>query len=448
MSTIFIIDDDEELCNTLKFHLRDNGHEVNYSTNASRALEALDGLNPDLILLDLNLPDRSGLEVLKSLQESHTNSPVVMITGEQDMNATIEAMRSGAFDYLRKPFELDDVLILIEKIQRFNPLLKKHSARVITEAVSEKPLEIIGSSKKIVEVIKQIGLLSRSHVTVLIEGESGTGKELVARALHEATSPGKPFVAINCSSVVSTLLESELFGHEKGAFTGAVSLKKGKLDFAENGSVFLDEIGDMPFELQAKILRVLQQKVFERVGGLESIAFNSRVITATNRNLASLVEKGEFREDLYYRLAVTRINLPSLREHTEDIPLLVRHLIGRIARSLHRNVEGIEQEAISRMQRYDWPGNVRELENVLSRAVALAKGAVISADDLEFSLGGVKSEVPAHDKILPLWELEKKHIEKTLIATGWNITQTAKTLQIAPNTLRNKISKFSLRKPL
>jgi len=447
LSNILIIDDDEDLCTILKFHLKDNGHEASYAISASLGIEVLKRENPDLILLDLNLPDKSGLDVLKNLQKSHCDSPVVMITGEQDMNATIEAMRSGAFDYLRKPFDLDDVLLLLEKIKRFKPLQKQHSYEVITEAVSEGPLEIIGSSKKIIEVIKQIGLLSRSQVTVLIEGESGTGKELVARALHEASSPGKPFVAINCSSVVPTLLESELFGYEKGAFTGANSRKTGKLEFVRDGSLFLDEIGDMPIELQAKILRVLQQKSYERVGGLETLSFKARVIAATNRNLNSLVKKGEFREDLYYRLAVTRINVPTLRERREDIPLLVRHLIGRIARALHRNVEGIEEEAILCMQRYDWPGNVRELENVLSRAIALAKGKVISVDDLEFSFGDIKVEVPDPEKILPLKEVEKEHIEKTLAATGWNITRTAKILQIAPNTLRNKISEFDLCKP-
>ncbi len=298
--------------------------------------------------------------------------------------------------------------------------------------------------KKIVEVVKQIGLLSMSRVTVLVEGESGTGKELVARALHEAACSDKPFIAINCSAVVPTLLESELFGHEKGSFTGAESRKTGKLEYAKEGAIFFDEIGDMPLDLQAKVLRVVQEREFERVGGLESVPFRARVIAATNRNLEVLVKEGKFRQDLYYRLAVSRIVLPPLRERSGDIPLLVRHLIDRIGRKLHHRVEAVETEAMRRLQVYKWPGNIRELDNVLTRAIALARADVISADELEFSRGA--DPTPAPTEVVPLKDAEKEHIKHALTANDWNITHTAKKLRISPTTLRKKITDFSLKK--
>jgi len=445
MSRILIIDDDTALCRSLEIQLREQGHEVTWASDAAAGLARLAQRKPDLLLLDLKLPDENGLEVLRLVQAEHGDVPVVMITGHQDMKATIEAMRGGAFDYLRKPFELDDLFLMIEKAQRLKAGQKQGQPGLGTEAVSEEPDEIVGADKKIVEILKQLGLLSKSRISVLIEGDSGTGKELVARALHEATGPGQPFVAINCSAVVSTLLESELFGHEKGAFTGASERKLGKLEFAGEGTVFLDEIGDMSLALQAKLLRVLEQREFERVGGLRSIPLKARVVAATNRNLEALVGEGKFRQDLYYRLAVLRIVLPPLRERRGDIPLLARHLVGQIGLKLHRQISGIEENAIRRLEGYDWPGNVRELQNVLTRAVALARGPVITSDDLEFTLGGAKESVAQPAEIVSLREAEKEHIRKALAATGWNITQAAKLLQISPTTLRKKMNDFRLR---
>ncbi len=447
MSSILIIDDDKALCRSLEIQLKTQGHEVRYANTASDGLAALTEWTPDLILLDLKLPDLSGIEVLHQLQETHPELLIAMITGHQDMKATIEAMRSGAFDYLRKPFEIDDVLLVLEKAERFKAVRESRVSTVTMEPVSDTPYEIIGADKKIVEVIKQIGLLSRSSVTVLIEGETGTGKELVARNLHASTSPGNPFVAINCSGVVPTLLESELFGHEKGAFTGAGTRKVGKLEFADEGTAFFDEIGDMPLDLQAKILRVLQEREFERVGGLESIPFVARAIAATNHDLEALIKDGKFRQDLYYRISVSRITLPPLRDRRGDIPLLIQHLMNRICHKLHRQVLAIEEEAMRRLQSYDWPGNIRELENVLTRAVALARDTVLSVDDLEFSLGTGRDKAPSATEIVPLERAEKEHVEKALIATGWNITRTARILQISPTTLRKKIADYDLHKP-
>jgi len=466
MSSIFIIDDDKALCRSLEIQLEKEGHEVKCENRGDVGLKTLKGLAPDLIILDLGLPDQHGIEVLKKIQEQHPGLFVVIITGQQDMKAAIQAMRMGAFDYIRKPFDIDDVLLALEKIERFKGIQKRKSSRIEVESPSQiggpsvafegrgavtgkqqdKSYEIIGSDKKILEVIKQIGLLSRDQVTVLIEGESGTGKELVARALHEASMSGEPFIAINCSAVVPTLPESELFGYEKGAFTGADSRKIGKLEHGGEGTVFFDEIGDMPLELQAKVLRVLQERIFERVGGLKSIPFRARIVAAPNRDLDDMVKQDKFRKDLYYRLAVAKIKLPPLRERRSDITALVHHFIHKIGSMTNREIKTVEDRAMRRLVSYDWPGNVRELENVLMRAIALTRTPeLLSSEEVEHSLG--KTDSPAADtsEIVPLQKVEMEYIKKALAAYNWNITQTAKALHISPTTLRKKISDYDLK---
>ena len=442
MSTLLVIDDDRALCRSLELQLHAQGHHVRHAQTAAGGLDELHREQPDLILLDLNLPDRNGIDVLEHLQELGCRVPIVMITGQQDTQATIKAMRLGAFDYLRKPFDVDDVVLLLEKTAQLHARLGRAGIPVVP--VSEGPHEIVGADKKIVEVIKQIGLLSRNRVNVLLAGESGTGKELVARALHEAATPAEPFVAINCSAIVATLPESEFFGHERGAFTGADSRKIGKLEYAGEGTAFFDEIGDMPPDLQAKLLRVLQEREFQRVGGLENLPFRARVIAASNKDLETATQQGSFRADLFYRLAVARITLPPLRERREDIPLLVRHLLYRISGQLHRQITAIEDAALARLQSYSWPGNIRELENVLTRAAVLSRGGVLTADLLEFSLLGLPETTAPPSVIAPLREAEKTHIKHALAATRWNITQTAQLLEISPTTLRKKIADFKL----
>ncbi len=444
MSRILIIDDDEPLCRSLQIQLTELGHEVKY---ANRGLEGLDlaaRFVPHLILLDLALPDGSGLEFLPRITSDST-VPVAMITGQQDMKATIEAMRLGAFDYLRKPFELDDVRLLIEKALRTKSERHKDGPGLQAALASLGRHEIVGSDPKVTNLIKQIGLLSRSRVTVLVEGESGTGKELVARALHGAATPGDPFVPINCSALVPTLLESELFGHERGAFTGADARKTGKMELAGKGTLFLDEIGDMSLELQAKLLRVLQEREFERVGGVGSVPFRARVIAATNKDLRELVKQKTFREDLLFRLAVSSLVVPPLRERRGDIRPLAQHLLWRIAKELHRDVEGVDESAMRQLETYDWPGNVRELENVLTRAVALSQHPILSAE----AFGAVSISPSPVDQgseaIVPLRDAEKRHIEKALAGNAWNITRTARTLEISPTTLRKKITDYKIR---
>ncbi len=447
MSRILVIDDDKALCRSLEIQLKIAGHIAKSAHDATGGLSLAKDWNPDLILLDLSLSESSGLDVLRDLNGADQPIPVAMITGEQDMNATIEASKIGVVDYIRKPFTIEDVLSLLRDEKR-NTLDDSRDDLIEISQISENPYEIVGADKAVIDILRQIGKLSKSRVTVLIEGESGTGKEFVARALHHASTPEAPFVAINCSAIVPTLLESELFGHKKGSFTGADRDKSGKLKLAQEGTVFLDEIGDLPLDLQAKLLRVLQEREFEPVGDTEPITFDARVVAATHHDIDNLVKEGKFREDLFYRLAVTRLVMPPLRDRLNDIPLLVTHLISRIGIQLHRPMRGITKAAIECLQTYPWPGNVRELENVLTRAVALADTDYLSDNDFILTIG---NQNPANEKdnseILSLKDMEKSHIQHVLMKTGWNITKTAELLELSPTTVRKKIDDYGLSHP-
>lgn len=480
MRRILIIDDDKALCRSMQIQLGTKGFEVQCIHTGNEGLQKIGAWRPELVFLDLMLPDQTGLDLLRTLGEKTQDFSIVMITGTQDTQNVIDAMQLGAFDYIRKPLNIDDIFLVVEKVRGFIDGRAAVERDETGSADAPQPLpsendhrEIVGKDEQILDLLKQIGVLSRSDVTVLVEGESGTGKELVARALHNASRPGKPFVAINCSSIVSTLPESELFGHEKGAFTGASKRKIGKLEYAGEGTVFLDEIGDLALDLQAKLLRVLQENEFERVGGLEMIPFPARVIAATNRNLAAMVQTGEFRNDLFYRLAVSRLEVPPLRDRPDDIPMLVAHLVGNIAGHLHKRGPVIEAAALSALQMYNWPGNVRELENVLTRAILLSRGGALSASTIKFALGtgggatsinpapggGATSIHPAPGEstgtaaivveadILPLREAEKRYIQSVLQIMDWNITHSARQLEISPTTLRKKITDYELRQP-
>lgn len=445
MSSILIIDDDKPFCRALQIRLRQCGqHEVTCAHTVADGLRCAPQAEQELVLLDLGLPDGNGLEVLRAFRAAQPELPVVVITGKQDTEAAIQAMREGAFDYVRKPFELDDVLLLLEKVRRRD----KPTAAVAAETtnVPDNRHEIIGADRCILDVVKQIGLLSRNTVTVLITGESGTGKELVAKALHVASGKARPFVAVNCSAVVPTLFESELFGHEKGAFTGADARRPGELEHAQDGTIFLDEIGDLPSGLQAKLLRALQEKEFKRVGGREVIPLRARVVAATNRNLAEMVESGSFREDFYYRLTVSQIHVPPIRDRRGDIPLLVHYLLQRKARELHAAVTGIETTALERLAAYEWPGNVRELENAITRAIALSRGPVLSREDFAFLFPGASADTALESEsgASTLRDVEKRHIARVLAGTGWNISQASRILDVSRTTLRKKISDYGL----
>ena len=447
MSRILVVDDDAAICRSLQLQLCAQGHDVRTCTSVAEATPRLSDWVPEVAFVDLRLPDGNGLSLMGQILELSPECKVAIITGTQDMQATIQAIQGGAFDYLRKPLDIDDVFLVVEKAAA-QTRAAEDKRRLLT--IAERPTatrELVGRDKALIDVIKQIGLLSQSAVTVLILGETGTGKELVARAIHEAGAGEAPFIAINCSAVVPTLLESELFGHEKGAFTGADARKLGKLEIAANGTVLFDEIADMPMDLQAKLLRVLQEREFCRVGGTEVVPLSARVLAATHHDIAGLVEKGTFREDLYYRLRVATISVPPLRDRRGDIPLLVEHLLAKVNLVLHRQVTRVPEAFMKRLASHDWPGNVRELENALMRAVALSTGDTLNAEAV---WGDLQSDVAAtsEGEVLTLRELERTHVSKVLAMAGWNITRSSELLGISPPTLRKKIRDCGLKRPL
>ncbi|MCL7486710.1 MAG: sigma-54 dependent transcriptional regulator [Desulfobulbaceae bacterium] len=444
MSRILIIDDDLALCRSLELQLKLHNHEADCACDVTEGLALASSIAPDLMLLDINLPGQDGLSALPDFIQQNPQMPVVIMTGEPGNQLVVEAMHNGAVDYLRKPFELNSLLDVLNTFAGQKG--SGHHALEPAEepAAGDTAVEMIGAHPLMTAIHKTIGLLSRSRVTVLIHGESGTGKELAARILHQASTPGQPFVGVNCSAVVPTLLESEFFGHEKGAFTGADRVKIGKLEYAGEGTVFLDEIGDMPQDLQGKLLRVLQEEEFVRVGGLKPIPLKARIVAATHCDLEQLTRTGRFRQDLFYRLAVSTIELPSLRKRREDIPMIAEFLLRRINRKLHHPLTAISQEALDYLSTGDWPGNVRELENVLTRAVALAKTSILSREDLGHSPRAA-CEMESAAQSLSLVDAQKHHIQRILTMNRWNITHSARILQISPTTLRKKIADFQLK---
>ena len=444
---ISVIDDDRALCRSLQIHLQRLGHDVQLFYTGTEGLCHLNEGNCELAFIDLDLPDTTGLDILRDFENVDGNTLTVMITAVQDSKSTIDAVRLGVFDYIRKPLDLNAVMLTVEKAARQQSNASRAYPEPMGAAVEQRPYEIIGAHPRIIEVLKQVALVADSHVPVLIQGETGTGKELVARALHNTCSPGTPFVAVNCSAVVATLLESELFGHTKGAFTGADSSTTGKLEAAGNGTIFFDEIGDMSYDLQAKLLRVLQEKEFERVGSTKPVAFHARVIAATHRDLRAMVAKEGFREDLYYRLAVSTIRVPSLRDRRSDIPVLAQSILERIAQELHNDIRGIDDEALQCFMAYDWPGNIRELSNVLTRAILLARMPVLNKEVVLASMGQNPPLSVFSDSIKPLRDAERDYVYKALLSTSWNIKRTAALLEVSRVTLRKKIEDYGLSKP-
>lgn len=441
MKKILVIDDDKGLCRTLEIHLQRLGYFVRSALSVGEALQLMmTNFRPDLLLLDINLPDGNGLCAAPKFEDIAPEAIIIIMTAETDNRAAVEAMRNGAFDYLRKPFDMDDLYSSIGKALQAS----SREEQTIAGQVDESIIELIGSHPSIIDVHKKIGLLSRNRVNVLIQGESGTGKELAARILHDACTPDKPFVAINCSAVVSTLLESEFFGHEKGSFTGADTKKIGQFEFAGAGMIFLDEIGDMPLDMQAKLLRVLQEEEFIRVGGLQTIPLRARIVGATHHDLSQLTEQGRFRKDLYYRMTVSTLVLPPLQERADDIPRMVEYLLGKICHKLRCRIKTVDKKAMARLASYSWPGNVRELENTLTRSVAFSRGSVISQDELLFDIHTGWWKEAADSSPVLLTEAEKQHINKILLVNNWNITKTSKMLGISPTTLRKKISDYHI----
>jgi DNA-binding NtrC family response regulator len=379
--TILVADDDGDIREILRDTLNSLGARIATAADGQKCLDRVEADAPDVVLLDIEMPVKSGLQVLQELRQRGNETTVIMITAYGTIERAVQAMKQGAYDFITKPFDLDHIALIVEKALERERL--KRGLEHFTEEMGERYRLIGGESPKMRQAIETAKKSAASRSTVLLLGESGTGKEVFARAIHEwSERRAEPFVAINCVGLAKDLLESELFGHEKGAFTGAHQLKKGKIEIAEGGTLFLDEVGDISAELQTKLLRFLQEREFERVGGTEPIRVDVRVIAATNRDLSCSVKEGRFREDLFYRLNVIPIVLPPLRDRKEDIPILVKYFLRRFAADTKKNVTGIATDADARLAAYPWPGNVRELANVIERAVVLGQSLDVALSDL------------------------------------------------------------------
>ena len=444
VNRILIVDDDVANCRTLQLHLRSQGYEVTTAHDMDEGLRAARANAPDLVVLDIRMPGKSGLDGLPEFKSACPGTHVAMITAFHDMGSTIQAMQRGADDYIHKPIDIEELDEVVRRI--LSPGNKQ-----IVQACDEKEFAdfntMAGRGRAMKEVFKTIGMAANSPVTVLITGESGTGKELVAQAIHRVgPNPNAPFVAVNCAALVETLLESDMFGHERGAFTGAVNSQPGKFALAGDGVIFLDEIGELSPSMQAKLLRVLQERVFTPLGGKEPQKTHARVIAATNADLAERVRGGKFREDLYYRLRVVTIKLPPLRERREDIMDLVQVLLSRINTQMNRDVTQVSQEVIDCLARYDWPGNVRELENVLAKAVALCPGRLITRDLISDIVGQAVDNAETGRRPLIQWSLEevdRQHVLLVLAGTRWHRGRTCEILGISRPRLRRLIKHFN-----
>lgn len=444
---ILIVDDDASIRETFEHHLARQGHEVATAETAEDALALLSEFEPVLVITDIRMPGMDGIELLQRVRKANRDIDVLVITAHEDMKTAVSAMKAGAYDYLVKPLDLDQIDLLLERCFR-DRSLRRRVGHLTAEASEGHELEqLVGRDPAMIEIYKLIGVLAENRATVLIRGETGTGKECIARAIHfNSPHSSEPFVAVNCTALTETLLESELFGHVKGAFTGATESRKGYFELAGEGTVFLDEIGDMGPELQAKLLRVLEEREFYPVGGERPRSTKARVIAATHRPLEELVGDGSFREDLYFRLKVVEIQVPPLRERKRDVPPLAKHLLGKIGRKLHRELEGISDEAMKVLSSYDWPGNVRELENTLIRAAVLARGPIISADQILLAAAAPSGEMgrPERPTGDSLEAVEAAHVQRILNQTGGNKRQAARILGVSRPRLDRLVEKYGL----
>jgi DNA-binding NtrC family response regulator len=462
---ILVVDDDPDHLMVVSTILEESGFEVERAGDAEQALSRIHGFQPSLVLTDLRLPGMDGVELLERIQQGMDGVEVIVMTGHEDMTSAIGAMRAGAFDYVVKPMEVPTLLNLVDRCLRERTLnLKAASAKAAGGVEEGEKGVVIGRDPRLIEIFKMIGVLARNRATVLVRGETGTGKEVMARAIHNHSLHARePFIAVNCTALSDTLLESELFGHVKGAFTGAVSGRKGYFELAGTGTIFLDEIGDTTLEFQTKLLRVLQDRTFFPVGGEMIRKTEARVITATHQDLEALVEEGGFREDLYFRLRVVEIVVPPLRERRGDIPDLARHLLARIRRETQQQIHHISPEAMKALEAYDWPGNVRELENAITRACILARGATLGLEHLR--LGSDRPEVGRGDDGRPDagsasgmpgaagsrsgggepdWTLDgaiARQVHRVLEHTSWNKSEAARLLQISRSRLARLLDK-------
>jgi len=447
---ILVVDDDRAMCQLLIDLLREDGYEADVAYDGESALEKCRIARFDLAITDLMMPKMRGIELVQRLREVDGSALVLLITAFGTIESAVEAMRAGAFHYVTKPFHNDEILIQVKRALE-QKTLREELTRLRTEVQARNRFQsIIGQSSAMQRVFETIAQVSDLPANILIEGESGTGKELIARAIHfNSSRAAGPFIAVNCAAIPETLLESELFGYVRGAFTDARRDRRGLFREADGGILFLDEISEMPLPLQAKLLRVLEDKEVRPLGTNQSEKVDTRVLSASNQNLDELVRTAKFRQDLYYRLNVIRIELPALRQRSEDIPLLVKHFVEKFAGGAKRNVEGIQDEALAALKSYDWPGNIRELEHTIERAVLLGKGTLVGVEDLPAHLvaGGESSIVLAQalTKQLTLRDLEREYIGKVLETTGGNKTEAARILGVDRTTLYRKLEEYKFK---
>lgn len=449
---ILLIDDEQDILDTIGTYLSDVGHRVHLALSGPAAMEILRRETVDIVITDLKMPQMDGFEVLRQIRSTTPGTEVIMVTGHGDIEAAVQAMRQGAFDFFSKPVKLRELSASLERTMRFHALRReKEHYQQRLERLNEAGQElygleaIIGQSAAIQEVKQRIEQVCQSDATsVLIYGETGTGKELVAQAIHYgSTRSAEEFVAVNCTAIPESLAESELYGHAKGAFTDARKERKGRFELAHGGTIFLDEIGDMSLEIQARLLRTLEERCIQRVGEAEDIPVDVRVISATNRDLLEGIDEGQFREDLYYRLNTFTIRIPALRQRREDIPLLAQHFIKRYGQEMRKSIGGFDDEALELLENYAFPGNIRELRNVIEHAVILCQGELVTPEELHFDPPR-QSAVPQEMNSLNLAEVEKNLIERALQECGGNQVQAAKTLGITRDTLRRRIERYNL----
>ncbi len=464
---VLIVDDEPNLRKILAAQLSRDGYDVLLAEDGEQGLALLREHHIDLVVTDLKMPKVDGMTLLREALAEQPELPIVMITAHGTVDTAVEALKLGAFDYLTKPFDKDEVRQIVGKALKTRELAGEEATTGLKEAEGAR-FGIIGQSSGLTELYAVLERVADSPTTVLITGESGTGKELVARALHDHSSRrGKPFIKVNCAAIPKELIESELFGYERGAFTGAVSSKPGRFELANGGTLFLDEIGEIPVEMQVKLLRALQESEFERVGGIKTMRVDVRLVAATNRDLKKLISQGAFREDLFYRLNVVSIRLPALRERATDIPLLVEHFLKKFNERLKKSVSGVEPEALDLLSAYGWPGNIRELENVMERAVlfcdasklrvedlpaelrgpsALSMGSVAPSSDASVDLGTLPADggLKEHVKVA-MSRLERDLVSRALKQTNNNVTHAARLLKISRKGLQLKMKELGLR---
>ncbi|WP_291318683.1 sigma-54 dependent transcriptional regulator [Desulfonatronospira sp.] len=452
-SHILVIDDEKNYLLILETLLEEEGYTVTALNDPQMALDYLDESEVDVVITDMKMPGISGQDILEHIQKHHAQIPVLIMTAYGSIDGAVEAMRCGAFDYISKPFSNDELMLSVRKAALLSR--SEQEKRLMTQTLAEQygPHKLVGNSRSIREVLQVVSKVAPSRSTVLITGESGTGKELIAKAIHYS-SPRRegPFISINCMSLSPGVLESELFGHEKGSFTGATAMKKGRFELADGGTLFLDEVGELSQELQVKLLRVLQEKAFERVGGSRTIHTDIRLVAATNKDLKQAVEQGEFREDLYYRLNVVGIHLPPLRERREDIPVLVAHFMQKFSSENQQELKKFAPEALEYLTAYEWPGNVRQLENVVERCMVLASREEVGVEDLPSEIKDEEAQFKSAVDLLPvelelsgtLEKIEAALIRRALVKSGFVQVKAAELLNISKSLLQYKLKKYNI----